>query len=370
MVVLGRSGLLIDNCPVFPSSSSLKSKDAGHTTIPMPNNTEIVVHNKRFVFMYPPKELRPALALQAQATSAQTPKRKLRMSMIRSAEVFSPAPSHDPMVNLKILQSPVKGRLSTSPVKQGKPNESEEIVLVHGDCPRVVEEERDLVILEDIAALPVTAGTAQGSPQTPVRRQPRPSLHRAVLIRSAQRTVMRMEEEEEEKEVEASVSQVPSASSSDAENDNDSSEDEGDRMEGVERSDKSIGLIKKMSGLRKSLEAVTGFGWPFRSGSAQPEEDEGDEEEEEEEEGEAMDVCALFNSLLDPADQCSHRSIPSTGIVALKITVTTKARPMPPRLVPLRVTTTMRSICKHPRAAAVLPPSLSLRSGRQPWGHS
>jgi hypothetical protein len=123
--------------------------------------------------------------------------------------------------------------------------------LVEGNCPQVVEEEQDLVILEEVDApehlLQATphsteGGVAQsgfynpmqspahvpqtGGPhpapafplppshqlqqfQTPRRRLGRSSLHRAVLIRSAQRAVMRMEiekeQEQEEREVEEHV---------------------------------------------------------------------------------------------------------------------------------------------------------------------
>ena len=182
--------------------------------------------------------------------------------MIQSAQVFTPRPDPDPHVNLRTLQTPI--RLTSSPLKHvhrtpGQPQaagpQEEEFGtpfrLVEGNCPQVVEEEQDLVILEEVdAPEPVAqatphgmkSGAAQsefgqpmqnpmhvpqtGGPhpapafplpasqqlqqfQTPRRRPGRSSLHRAVLIRSAQRAAMRIEiekeQEQEEREVEEHV---------------------------------------------------------------------------------------------------------------------------------------------------------------------
>jgi hypothetical protein len=60
LVVLGTNGLFVDRCKVYPSSTTA-SPSAGPTTIPLMNNSEIEIHNKRFRFTYPPKELRAAL---------------------------------------------------------------------------------------------------------------------------------------------------------------------------------------------------------------------------------------------------------------------------------------------------------------------
>lgn len=208
--------------------------------------------------------------------------------MIQSAQVFTPRPSKDPRENLKILQSPIKTSIfgvgstldangrerSTSPNKprsvsplkfgvgpddnssdediddndegQGQNStegddtaEEEHIVLVHTNHPRVVEEDRDLVILEDVPlhlVLPSPSVYTAGSPSKPARAgppatptpmlaqpvphlvQPQPprtpprrkslggtALHRAVLIRSAQRAVWRAEKEREEEEEEMEV---------------------------------------------------------------------------------------------------------------------------------------------------------------------
>ncbi|TFY63561.1 hypothetical protein EVG20_g6269 [Dentipellis fragilis] len=270
--------------------------------------------------------------------------------MIQSAQVFSPAPSRDPRENLRVLQSPIKPL--ASPLKKGyrapspeehdeEEEEEEEIVLVDGDCPRVVQEEKDLVILEDVEvvepppmpalvqATPVRGGTqplsvqkrnGQAGTRTPVRtggwvgrlqstpqpqpqpapvqqyqtpqRPARPSLHRAVLIRSAQRAVMRVEmeqeEEEEEKEVEMTVvtaedtieeddepeedqEREVSENEEDAEGDNDGGKDE-------EEDERSRPLW------RKSLEAVRN-GWErIRSRSRSPEKGEQALRQDEEEE--------------------------------------------------------------------------------------
>jgi hypothetical protein len=182
--------------------------------------------------------------------------------MIQSAQVFTPRPDPDPRVNLRVLQTPI--RLNSSPLKHARQttprqvhaDQLEEecgtpIRLVEGNRPQVVEEEQDLVILEEVDApqhisqpnslniqseaepsgfinpmqSPVQA-PQMGGPypapafplshshqlqqfQTPRRRLGRPSLHRAVLIRSAQRAAMRIEmeceQDEEEREVEEHV---------------------------------------------------------------------------------------------------------------------------------------------------------------------
>jgi hypothetical protein len=179
--------------------------------------------------------------------------------MIQSAQVFTPRPDPDPRVNLRVLQTPI--RLNSSPSKHARhttprqvhADQLEEecgtpIRLVEGNRPQVVEEEQDLVILEEVNAPqhisqpnslniqseaepsgfinPPVQALQMGSPyqapafplshshqvqqfQTPRRRPGRPSLHRAVLIRSAQRAAMRVEmeneQDDEEREVEEHV---------------------------------------------------------------------------------------------------------------------------------------------------------------------
>lgn len=132
--------------------------------------------------------------------------------------VFTPRPSQDPRENLRTLQSPLRPNYS-SPLKPIHSEEPEEdIVLVETNHPSVVQDDEDnLVILESVQApIPLQSPRrfVQFTPQphqyqTP-RRDPRNSLHRAVLIRSAQRTAMKVEIqlEEEEMEVEDVVTEL------------------------------------------------------------------------------------------------------------------------------------------------------------------
>lgn len=319
-MVLGTNGLLVDGCQVFPTSGP-SSGSSSPKTIPLPNNSEIEIHKKRFVFTYPPKDVRPLLVSTPVRTSTHTSngisndmgtgtigntarKRTLRLSMIQSAEVFTPRPSADPRVNLKVLQSPLKPRAERSPVKrnlmdrlqEARDEEEEEgqIVLVEGDHPRVVEEEKDLVILEDIPFSPQPQATSQIviSPQTqtqsllnsfPVVPVPAPvtprrpvgpsraSLHKAVLIRSAQRAIlkaeMEKEEEEEEREVEeaAVAGGYGSSTEEEGEGENEDGEEDDDDEDDDEGDEES-----QVSGWKKSLEMLR---WPFRSGSASREEE-------------------------------------------------------------------------------------------------
>ena len=148
-------------------------------------------------------------------------RKTLRMSMIASAMVFTPRPSQDPRENLLTLQSPLKPSYS-SPLKPAHDEEPEEedIVLVESNHPNVVQDDEDnLVILESVQApepLESPRRFVQFTPQqhqyqTP-RRNPRSSLHKTVLIRSAQRTALKveieLEEEEEEMEVEDVVTEL------------------------------------------------------------------------------------------------------------------------------------------------------------------
>ncbi|KAM6504351.1 hypothetical protein JOM56_001294 [Amanita muscaria] len=235
LIVLGKNGLLVDGCLVYPNSAV----HGAQTTIPLTNNSEIEIHNKRFRFTYPPKELRAMLF-----ASPIRPTRAPRLSMIHSAQVFSPKLPKNFEGNLRLLQSPLKSTFLRSPLKgsnhvsngnqdRSKPTYDqssghdwisddeegcEEIVLVEGDNPRVVEEEKDLVIVENVEVPPPsTSFESAFSPgphnehrlhlsivdplQTPHRcRNSRDSLHRAVLIRSAQRAVLHAEKEEDELE--------------------------------------------------------------------------------------------------------------------------------------------------------------------------
>ena len=140
--------------------------------------------------------------------------------MIASAMVFTPRPSQDPRENLRTLQSPLKPTYS-SPLKPAhEEGPEEDIVLVETNHPSVVQDDEDnLVILESVQALiPLESPRrfVQFTPQpnqyqTP-RRDLRHSLHRTALLRSAQRTAMKvevqLEEEQEAMEVEDVVTEL------------------------------------------------------------------------------------------------------------------------------------------------------------------
>ncbi|KAJ3839192.1 hypothetical protein F5878DRAFT_135055 [Lentinula raphanica] len=296
LVVLGTQGLVVDGCKVFPGSST-----STPNTIPLGNQSEIEIHGKRFKFTYPPKELRAQLS----STPTLPKRRALRLSMIESAEVFSPRPSANAMENLRVLQSPLKPYTirsrSSSPhiptpsrslfpsttISQRSSEDAddeEEIILVEGNSPRVVEEAEDLIILEDVeittsAEVAPTPSDIRRSPsksptkpqyvpapppmllppQPPMTpRRSRPTLHKAVLIRSAQRVVlaeMRREEELEEQEEEAEVTGSILVEDEDEDEGLESVKDhEGTREETEEQNDSNSSTWKE------SLGRI----WPFR----------------------------------------------------------------------------------------------------------
>ncbi|KAG6844641.1 hypothetical protein H0H87_005154 [Tephrocybe sp. NHM501043] len=340
--VLGDSGVRVDGCAVFPEGEE--------RTVPLSNGSEFEIHGKRFRFSYPPKEMREALY------ASPVPRRAPRLSLIQSMQVFHPRPSPDPRENLRILKSPMKnafkgtgGRgLSTplrtalfakyqyhSPAKaavlvpQEEDEEVEEednIVLVDGNHPRVVEDDKDLVILEDVDVMPQQQPQPQPHvvvPSQPLLVAPQPqrqsqqaprtpskprsqSLHRAVLIRSAQRAVLKAERDEREKEEEEMEEMEVLDAVAGLEQDDDQRED--DRENGYEQEDEDVEMEdiqvplapasdseeeneeeresrkqkrqqqKQKLGWRKSLERL----WPFRSSSPSKEEEEEEEKEEEE----------------------------------------------------------------------------------------
>ena len=322
MVVLGVNGVVIDGCPVYP----VTGPSAQPVTVPLPNNSTIEIHKKRFQFCYPPKELRATLISTPTRPQDSTPDRRrrrktLRMSMIHSAQVFTPRPSQDPRENLRILKTPIKSpfmrqdygynRRMSSPLKRGAyiPEEDEEdeededrdIVLVESNHPRVVEEDRDLVILEHVVApepepeppqqvvypIPQAALPPAHLQHTPARRRPRASLHRAVLIRSAHRTAlqkeMEVEEEREAEEVEEIFEQVEQMQ--DLRDD----EDDVEEDEHMGRDEQPPQTPTVTSGWRKSLGLVTG--WAFGGSPAHQTTQEGNEEDEQPGE---IEVCNCY----------------------------------------------------------------------------
>lgn len=247
LVVLGTNGLLLDDAPLFPAAAAAP----GPTTVPLQNNSVIEIHKKRFRFNYPPKHLRPALINTPSRATPMASRRPLRMSMIASAHVFTPRRSEDPQENLRILQSPLR-----TPFAAG----DEEIVLVHSDTPRVVEEDKDLIILDEVEpepepVLPLPLPIASQAPRTPARR-PRPSLHRVVLMRSAQRAAIQreiqMEEEQEVEEVEETIAAIAEV-------------EEGDDDDVQEIPSPHAQAQPQVTGWRKSLDLVRGgLGWALR----------------------------------------------------------------------------------------------------------
>ncbi|KXN89208.1 hypothetical protein AN958_05911 [Leucoagaricus sp. SymC.cos] len=319
LVVLGQAGLVVDGCRVYPNGTP----DGEPTTVPLSNNSEIEIHGKRFRFSYPPKEIRAALL----ATPARLigNNRRIRLSMIHSAQVFSPRPSKDPRENLRILQSPMKNsfspqkpsalsRTSSISATHEDGDEEEEIVLVDGNRPRVVEEEKDLVILEDVeVSIPEPVVQIQ-PPKTPTRRRSQ-SLHRAVLIRSAQRAVVeherqRRQEEEEREEMEVldtiasddiSIDEEVDPSQHDRE-ELPPSDDEPDSDEDEPTAEADQQQRKSL--WRKSFERL----WPFgnssqteveatEEGGAEHEEPEESSEEDQENEEESRDQPEALPSL-------------------------------------------------------------------------
>ncbi|KAF8909801.1 hypothetical protein CPB84DRAFT_1635324, partial [Gymnopilus junonius] len=99
------------HCTVVNEDGKRVREQPQQSIIPLSNNTVFEIHGKRFKFTYPPKEVRRVL-LATPASELQRSffllKTQLRLSMIQSAQVFSPRPSHDPRENLRILQSPIR----------------------------------------------------------------------------------------------------------------------------------------------------------------------------------------------------------------------------------------------------------------------
>ena len=340
MVVLGVNGVIVDGCPVFPATNPL----TGPVTVPLPNNSSIEIYKKRFQFCYPPKELRETL-INTPAKGDSTPDRRrrrrtLRMSMIQSAQVFTPRPSHNPRENLRVLKTPIKSpfkgtpspakRRESSPMKRGayipediqeEDEEEEDIVLVESNHPRVVEEDRDLIILEHVV---VREPEPEPEPepeepqwqhkqypmspspqmvQTPPRPRPNPrsSLHRAVLLRSAHRSAMRremeMEDEAEAEEVEEIFEKVEQMQDLQAADDED--EEDYERQQQEEEAERDQQTPRAVSGWRKSLDAVRGWAFGGSSAAQRTEDDdqEGNEEEQEQEQGMLETEVSIHESL-------------------------------------------------------------------------
>ncbi|KAF8508715.1 hypothetical protein BU17DRAFT_70715 [Hysterangium stoloniferum] len=276
LTVHGTNGLLVDGCKVAPS----KTPGTGHPTVPLTNGSEIEIHNKQFRFEYPPKEIRAALL----STPRHTKSRKsLRMSMIRTAQVYTPraggAGRLPPTPRRGSIKDNIDWEALRSPVRVPSAKDStEEMALLDGtgDDATVVEEEADLIILEHVnnqiktvgvspskqnatiptrtvafalpastppppkaIPVPISARPVRAAaPHTPPhRRRSAPSLHRAVVLRSAQRVFFERErqrqsemseDEDEEQEVIAAVSPERDLGPFELNNDDDDEDEDGE----------------------------------------------------------------------------------------------------------------------------------------------
>ncbi|KAJ7727427.1 hypothetical protein DFH07DRAFT_757703, partial [Mycena maculata] len=107
--VLGAGGAIVDGCCVFPyAAEELSAKGGKPRTIALGNGSEVEIHGKRFRFTYPPRLSESERREMLGRSPARPPNRALRLSMIASAQVFSPRPSPDPRQNLRVLQSPLR----------------------------------------------------------------------------------------------------------------------------------------------------------------------------------------------------------------------------------------------------------------------
>ncbi|KAH8833807.1 hypothetical protein DL96DRAFT_1456051, partial [Flagelloscypha sp. PMI_526] len=295
LVVIGSSGVCLDGETLVPDLGS----SSGNITVPVANNSEIEIHHKRFRFSYPPKEMRPVLY----NSPAPNARRKLRLSLVESAQVFSPKPSPHPQENLHILRSPMRrsptksylSQVTTPSFEEDNDENEDQVILVEGHTPRVVQEESDLVIVEEVDHLPPPlispsksrivfpfSPSKQQVAQTPPRRTGRPSLHRHVLLKSAQRAVLLQEEEEEMEEVLGAVttnlsSESESDGSSTTSGDRSLEDDEdvrmlvddnsGDTIKGEHEHERENGQASQRS--RGTWRQSLGMIWPFSRASAE-----------------------------------------------------------------------------------------------------
>ncbi|KAF8752252.1 Forkhead associated domain [Rhizoctonia solani] len=158
------------HCKLFFQNAKVPELLSSETTIPIMNNSQIEIYRKRFIFEYPSKELR--IKAMAEPMTVK-PKRTLRLSMIQSAQVFTPSkPTADASTPkshrrrrsetlAEQLQSPIKPFSPARPAPSANmghetlsvADEEREVTLVGpGGAQSVVvlEEEKDLVVVEAI----------------------------------------------------------------------------------------------------------------------------------------------------------------------------------------------------------------------------
>ncbi|CAE6447168.1 unnamed protein product [Rhizoctonia solani] len=168
LTVYGLNGVIVDGSHIGRNPHA--EDESSETTIPIMNNSQIEIYRKRFLFEYPSKELR--IKAMAEPMTVK-PKRTLRLSMIQSAQVFTPS---KPAADVSTPKSHRRRRSETlaeqlqSPIKPFSParpapsanmghetlsaaDEDREVTLVGpGGAQSVVvlEEEKDLVVVEAI----------------------------------------------------------------------------------------------------------------------------------------------------------------------------------------------------------------------------
>ncbi|CUA71771.1 Muscle M-line assembly protein unc-89 [Rhizoctonia solani] len=167
LTVYGLNGVIVDGCHIGRNPDA--DDESSETTIPIMNNSQIELYRKRFIFEYPSKELR--IKAMAEPMTVR-PKRTLRLSMIQSAQVFTPSkptadastPKHRRRRSETLaeqLQSPIKPFSPARPTPLSNmghetltaDDEEREVTLVGpGGAQSVVvlEEEKDLVVVEAI----------------------------------------------------------------------------------------------------------------------------------------------------------------------------------------------------------------------------
>jgi hypothetical protein len=197
--IYGQNGVIVDGTHYMPSKD-----EQSPTTVPLTNGSEFLIYKRRFIFQYPPKEQRAKLL----ATPRPKSRKSLRMSMVNSAQVWTPNPSAKPEDNLAMLRSPVKAFEDQQP-----------ITMLEGEPVYIQDDGEDLVVVEKVDTLPEPSPP---KPLTSPRKPQTPSLHRAVLQRNVQRSMQKLNAVEE-REVEEFI--APQALKFDSRIDEDDEDD-------------------------------------------------------------------------------------------------------------------------------------------------
>ncbi|KAG8737060.1 hypothetical protein FRC10_008611 [Ceratobasidium sp. 414] len=165
LTIYGLNGVIVDGCHIARNPDA--DGESSETTIPIMNNSQIEIYRKRFVFEYPSKELRAKARVEPATVK---PRRTLRLSMIQSAQVFTPSKPSDAQTPkshrrrrsetlAEQLQSPIKPFSPARPTPGANmghetlsaAEEEREVTLVGARGAQsvvVLEEEKDLVVVE------------------------------------------------------------------------------------------------------------------------------------------------------------------------------------------------------------------------------